>query len=895
MIRRQGACGWTVRADEFWCLAEPAGRQIRQQGWKLHVSATPLSAAVVLARAAEVLVTAEAFFKFAGTLDRVTELVSARCDRGSGGKFITVYPDDDDHFRLLAEKLDRATRGLPGPAVLSDRPYRPHSLVHYRYGVFSGVSRLGNDGGAESMLETPDGRLVRDVRPARFSPPDWAKNPLPLPGAQDDGKPSAVLLDGRFVVRRAIRHAYKGGVYLGTEQGTGRRVVIKEARRHVGGDLEGTDATHLLHHEAAMQAALAPLGVCPQVLGVFTQGGHHYLAQEQVEGRTLRSWVAETPGPAEADLVDLAGQLLALVDRVHGAGHVLRDLNPNNIMVRPDGTLLLIDLELVARPGDRVRRAYTPGYAAPEVVASDPVGAAPAQSSDLFSLGAVLFHLATGADLVFAADQPRTRPPDARIAALVEAALATSTVGRILTPLVLALTRDAPGERWSPATARQFLTEASTARHSPLERAAGVRSAADGAPGPLAGEIAERLIADGLAHLLHTMTTDHPQRLWPAEGFGALSDPLNVQYGAAGVLAVLTAAGAVREDARLRAGIADAARWIAARIGPDGRTLPGLYFGRSGTAWALLDAAALLGDDRLEAAALRLARQIPVRWPNPDICHGAAGAGLAQLHFWRTTGEPDFRERVIETGESLLTAAEQRRTGLLWPIPHDFDSALAGLTHLGFGHGVAGIGTFLLLAGLATGRDDFLATARQAGDTLVTTARTEGDGAWWPASDPGAGPTGTARQLPYWCSGSAGVGTFLVRLWQATADQRYLALASKAATEAYRTRWQMSAAACHGLAGNAEFLLDLADALDDPTHRRRAEELARCAQLRHTLQNGLMLIPDESMTGLTVGYNTGMSGAVALLLRLRHGGGRLWLPKTPELPVRPAEPAARAC
>ncbi|MFJ1709641.1 class IV lanthionine synthetase LanL [Kitasatospora sp. NPDC088346] len=894
VIRGQGACGWTVRTEGFWCLAGPAGGQVRQQGWKLHLSATPLSAAAVLVRAAGVLVAERAFFKFAGTLDRVAELVSGRCDRGSGGKFITVYPDDDDHFRRLAEKLDRATRALPGPAVLSDRRYRPDSLVYYRYGVFGGISRLGNDGSAESMLETPDGRFVRDVRRARFSPPDWAQSPLPPPGdgpgsgtEPDPGtEPAAVLLDGRFVVRKAIRHAYKGGVYLATDQDTGRQVVIKEARRHVGGDLEGTDAAHLLHHEAAMQAALSALGVCPRALGVFTQGGHLYLAQERVEGRTLREWVADRPAPAEAVLIDLAGQLLALVDRVHRAGHVLRDLNPNNIMRTPDGTLQLIDLEMVARPGERARRAYTLGYAAPEVVASEPIGPAPAQSSDLFSLGAVLLHLATGADLVFAEDEPRTRPADGRVAALVTRALADSTAGRTLTPIVLGLTADAPDERWSLATVRQFLSEASTGGRT-HPGATGGR-----APGPTTAEAEERLLADGLAHLLNTMTPADPQRLWPAEGFGALSDPLNVQYGAAGVLAVLTAAATVRDDPRLRDGTGDAARWIAAGIRPDDRTLPGLYFGRSGTAWALLDAAALLDDDALEAAALRLARRIPVRWPNPDVCHGAAGAGLAHLHFWRTTGEPDFRRRVVETGEGLLAAAEQGGAGVVWPIPKGFDSALAGVTHLGFGHGVAGIGTFLLAAGLATGRDDFVDLARRAGDTLVAAARGDADTAWWPASDTDAEPP---FQPPYWCSGSSGVGTFLIRLWQATADRRFLDLALKAAAEVYRTRWQMSPAACHGLAGNGEFLLDLVDATGDPLHRRRAEELAHCAQLRHTLRHGLMLLPDESMTGLTVGYHTGMSGALALIVRLRHGGGRLWLPETPELPAPPAGSGAGVC
>ena len=83
---------------------------------------------------ADVLVEERASFKFAGALDRVALLTGGRADRGGGGKFITVYPDDPELFRRLARRLHAATLGLRGPRILSDRPYAPGSLVHDRYG-----------------------------------------------------------------------------------------------------------------------------------------------------------------------------------------------------------------------------------------------------------------------------------------------------------------------------------------------------------------------------------------------------------------------------------------------------------------------------------------------------------------------------------------------------------------------------------------------------------------------------------------------------------------------------------------------------------------------------------------------------------------------------------------
>jgi aminoglycoside phosphotransferase len=878
-LRRKGADDWSVDPGEFWTHVRPRTARPRGQGWKLHLSATPLSAPTVLARAADVLIDARVPFKFAGTPQRVADLVNGRVDRGSGGKFLTVYPDDDEQFRALAEALHHATRRLPGPGILSDRQYRPDSLVHYRYGSFGPGRQLTNDGTSEAMLLDPEGTPARDRRLGWFSPPAWAVPALPEPAA---GRADAVLLNDRYEVRKALRHAYKGGVYLGTDRATGQDVVIKEARRHAGATLEGTDCGDLLRHEADMHKVLAPLGLTPRAVDWFTQGGNCYLVQEFITGQNLRSWVADLGEPALAAALDLAEQLVELVGRVHRLGLVIRDFTPNNLMVTPAGKVRLVDLEMVARPGDQVRQGYTVGYAGPEVREAETVGPAPEQSSDLFSLGSVLFHLLTGADLLFAADRPQPRGQDGRIAALVEAALADRPALRGFQPLVLGLTAADPEQRWDLDQVRHRLTGL---RGTPLPAARAraaepSRTPTDERPSP-GPEAEHRLLSDGLAHLLATMTAEDPARLWPAEEAGATTDPLNVQHGAAGVLQVLSSAATHRQHDRLLDAVTRAAAWVAARTRSGERLLPGLYFGRSGTAWAMLDAALLTGDEALAAEATRLARAVPVRWPNPDVCHGTAGAGLTQLRFWQATGETVFRDRAAAAAEQVLGAARPGRHGVVWPVPADFDSQLAGITHLGFGHGVAGVGAFLLLAGLATDREDFVAAAEAAGATLLKAARVHDGAAGWPVDDANPAPTAA----PNWCSGSSGVGTFLIRLWQATGDQRYRTAAEQAAAEVHRRRWQLSPAACHGLAGNAEFLLDLAAALGEQRYRRWASELVACAYARDVVLDGRTVVPDESQTRVSAGYNTGLSGMLGVLVRLNHGGTRLWIPDSLALPA----------
>ncbi|WP_143049928.1 hypothetical protein [Asanoa ishikariensis] len=146
VLGRSSGTRWSVRPTDAWChVTSPAGVS-RKHGWKLHLRATPLSAPLVLARATEVPIERECSFKFATAIRRVIELVDGWYDRGGSGKFVTGYPTDDEHFRVVAEELHRATDEMAGPRILSDRQLRPGSLVHYRYGEFLSERAFTDDG-----------------------------------------------------------------------------------------------------------------------------------------------------------------------------------------------------------------------------------------------------------------------------------------------------------------------------------------------------------------------------------------------------------------------------------------------------------------------------------------------------------------------------------------------------------------------------------------------------------------------------------------------------------------------------------------------------------------------------------------------------------------------------
>lgn len=1035
---QDGQDGWRVDVEGFWSTARPAPGELPDEGWKLHVSAASTVGGAVLAAVTEVLAEDPCAFRFATGPAQLHELNSRHSEQGSAGKFITVYPVGEPQFRRLAAALHRATDGLPGPAVLSDRPYRPGSLVHYRYGAIAARAELGNDGGYRSMLRGPDGERVEDVRGAAYRIPPWARDPLaadgqrtsdgpraspgptPLgptpPGPTPPGAPGAagspgpgyrpgvgrpaprrrgsggVLLAGRYVVTGAIRHGAKGGVFLGRDTDGGAEVVVKQARAHIEMDPAGTDARAALRHEAALLARLEGLGLAPRPVELVEQDDSLFLVQERIAGQPLGSWVAArlrrdgSPDVDWAEAGPMAHILLDLVERVHEQGLVLRDLSPGHVLVQPDGSLRLVDLELAAEAGSRAGSAGLPGYRAPEqgpgrlaLVTAAGAPAAPLRGggfagltagrggdgtrtaepeADLYALGGLFFLLATGHDPLLPEDLPHARPVTDRLGRWLALAARCGTTARRLAPAVLGLRAEDPRHRWHPALVRESLADqghtpfradrpSGPDRPAPLrepERLDGPGPTGAGdrtdrtdpgggfwhtepaavpdrpGPGPAAATrtdgrsrgrtpghsdtaVLDRVLHDGLRHIAATATPSRRDRLWPVVPAGERADPCNVQHGAAGVLAVLARAAATAglpEDVRAtaRATARTAADWIERRCAAEPVVLPGLHFGRSGAAWALLDAARALEDRALAGRAAELAARIAVEWPNPDVCHGAAGAGFLQLRCAAdnlagpsggTAGAAEFLARASRCGHGLLAAARQAPYGAVWPVPQDFDSALAGITHLGFAHGVAGVGTFLLAAAGATGDGALLAGAVGAGRTLAATARLDppaapgpaADGAspaaWWPrsADDP------AHVRLTHWCNGSSGAGTFLLRLWRATgdADAHRLALAAGRAVTA--GRWHSGVCACHGLAGDGEFLLDLAEATGDPGFRAAAVESGLLIAARAALRDGLLALPDETGTGCAPAYGTGTAGALAFLLRLRHGGPRLWVDPVP--------------
>jgi hypothetical protein len=887
---------WKFSVEGPWAYGTPAGIQLPEQGWKLHISATEASAADVLAAAVPVLVAEGAAFKFAATHTIVRLLNSTHADRASGGKFITVYPADDAQAVRLAEACHRATEGLVGPVILSDRAYRPGSLVHYRYGGFSASPAVDADGVVVHLIKGPDGAPLADERTATYRAPSWLADPF-QPVAE---KPAAaastsaggtVVLNDRYRIQGALSHANKGGTYLAEDATTGDLVVIKEGRPHVGDEGQG-DARARVRHEARMLALVECVCPAPRLVDVFEQGGHVFLVEQYFDAPSLREVVEGDGGPAEPlpaeEMHALAVALAETMASFHAAGVVIGDFNPNNILVTDDGRLVMVDLEHarpVAEPPSGV--AGTPGYASPEQlqgISTDGL------ADDSWSLGATIAFLATGADPFFPAGADDTWSDPARLAAWLDAQVAAGAADATLAGVALGALAPRPTDRLRPAAVLISL-RGEGSRTAPGRGGFTAETAATGID---TLHEAAGVVVDLAGWLLDSMGAGPAGHLWPAGAAAASLDPIAIQAGASGVglfLAQLVRAaddlpGPARsrlDKIRLREALGGTATWVADQLARNPERPPGLYFGTSGVAWFLAEAGEALGRDDLLRRAHELALAIPVRMPNSDITHGTAGIGLGQLRQWLSSGDERFLARAVVAAEQVLRAAVRSddEASVTWPVPAGAPTRLAGTVSYGYAHGNAGIATFLYTMAAATGEPEFEAVATEALLTILPHAVAIDGAAYWPASPDDAGDSSEAGYWPSWCNGSTGIGTAFLRAHLATGEPGFRLAAEAGAMAGLRERWRSSSVQCHGLAGDAELLLDLMTlptrVLEpgDPYHRAALDAAEALLLQRRTPTSGQgTVFADDSGATVSAGFGTGLAGTGAFLLRLVAGGPR---------------------
>jgi eukaryotic-like serine/threonine-protein kinase len=209
------------------------------------------------------------------------------------------------------------------------------------------------------------------------------------------------LFDGRYRIVRKLGTGGMANVYLAEDEVLGRRVAIKILDdRHAGDD----QFIERFRREAKNAASLSH----PNIVSIYDRGeaeGTYYIAMEYLDGRSLKELiVARGPAPIHV-AVDYARQILAAIRFAHRHGIVHRDIKPHNVLVDGEGRLKVTDFGIARAGTSQMTEAGsiigTAQYLSPEQAKGAPVD----QTSDLYSVGVVLYELLTGA-VPFSGDTP---------------------------------------------------------------------------------------------------------------------------------------------------------------------------------------------------------------------------------------------------------------------------------------------------------------------------------------------------------------------------------------------------------------------------------------------------------------------------------------------------------
>jgi serine/threonine-protein kinase len=208
-------------------------------------------------------------------------------------------------------------------------------------------------------------------------------------------------LQQRYQIRALLGQGGMGAVYRAQDSRLDISVAIKELLPQPGLDAQMLARLRGQFLQEAKVLARLNHTHLVNVTDYFEEGGKAYLVMKYIEGESLADRIAREGALPETQVRIWATQILEALSYCH-AQHILhRDIKPQNIVIQPDGNAVLVDFGLVklwdpADPRTRttIRGAGTPEYAPPEQYSGQAGHTDP--RSDLYSLGATLYHTLTG-------------------------------------------------------------------------------------------------------------------------------------------------------------------------------------------------------------------------------------------------------------------------------------------------------------------------------------------------------------------------------------------------------------------------------------------------------------------------------------------------------------------
>jgi len=686
-IKKYNIDGEIIRSGIFYYF-NPKNYILPEQGWKIHVSATIHNAEGILSKVAEILIPKKIPFKF--YLDKMVlgMMNFKNADRGSSGKFITIYPSDEEKFKELLEILYENLKNEEGPYILSDKRYKDCKVLYYRYGGIKSNYVIDIIGKKIYVIKSPEGNLIEDKRNPFFTLPPWVKDPFENNEFESGEEDSDVLFlkNKRYIIKKALSFSNSGGVYLAKDTKLNKIVVIKEARPYTTVDDRGNTAIKLLQKEYEILKILEDENVAPKPIDFFQEWEHFFLVEEYIKGENIREIMLSNSPLLDSYISFNASKkfyeifkkifvnFVKTVEKIHRKGIVLGDLSPYNVLVNPQKNyeIKIIDFEGAFRKGiDIPTYLFTPGFR--KRLSYKKIEDF---EDDLYTVGVIMFYSLFPINVLYGLKNDLydnvlknmlydLRWPVKRIYNLIQgvmnAELNYKSIIKILN---------------KPMKIRRTKT---------CEK-----------------EISKKKIVNMIQKfgefILHNISYEREDRLFPSDPILYLTNPLSLGFGAGGILYSLKKCNfELPKNAFL---------WLEKKLKEIDifNYPPGFLTGISGIAWCLWD----LNYNEESLRLMKLLEKHELIDKHHSLFYGMAGIGLTYLYFYLHTKENYYLEKSIKIGEMLLQTSKRNKRGIYWKDKE------RNKVYIGYGYGQSGVALFLLRLYQFTGIKKFLYYGKKA-------------------------------------------------------------------------------------------------------------------------------------------------------------------------------------
>jgi serine/threonine protein kinase len=593
--------------DNVWIVCSNPKNDFPRQGFKIHISATILNAKEILKTSIPIIVSHNSNFKFLKELKNLLFMNSRMANRGSSGKFITIYPPNEEVFKALLEELYKSLKHYEGPYILSDMRYKDCKVLYYRYGGFWKMERINVKGERIYVIEAPDGSYYDDIRHPFYTLPPWVKDPF---GNETISPKEEIILKERYKVISAIQFSNNGGIYSAYDLLENKEVIIKEARPYVSMSLNGIDAVYLLKKEYEILKMLENENVAPKAYEIFQEWEHWFLVEEKLEGINLRNFVAINapilnPLASEKDFQNYLEKFITIAENIakhlsilHKYNIVFGDFSPNNIIINPQTlNVKFIDFEGAYIIGsDKWYNVFTPGFSSPQLRKNK----RPTFEDDYYAFGEILQALLfTNNTLFFIAPTLRKK--------FLNKLIKDYHFPKIFKEVILNLIKYEPKSRIKPIEAVNILkTNKRIVNYKENVKIMDLRTYIE-------------KTKKGIIKIFQKKKEGN----------------LNFAFGDLGVIYVLNLVGENFKEYLKSQSLENYP--------------PGLYVGLSGIAWAFLD----LNLNDLAIEALNKAKESPLLYESLDMFYGISGYGLTNLKFYKRLKDKTFLNNAIEVYEFI--------------------------------------------------------------------------------------------------------------------------------------------------------------------------------------------------------------------------------------------------